>query len=122
VRSREESRTEKLNQVFSKEHWIVEGVYYKWLANSFDDFDLIIILNPPVLMRQWRIFKRFLILKFILGQLRKETLSSFLEMFWWNQKFDNDNMHRILDFTLQHKDKIAFFNNYNDVIRTLIPK
>ena len=122
VRSSEESRTEKLNQVLSKEHRIVEGVYYKWLANSFDDSDLIIILNPPVLIRQWRIFKRFLIRKFILGQFRKETLSSFLEMFWWNQKFDNDNMYRILDFTLQHKDKIVFCNNYNDVIRTLIPK
>jgi adenylate kinase family enzyme len=122
VRSSEESRTEKLDHVLSKEHWIVEGVYYKWLANTFDDSDIIIILNPPVLIRQWRIFKRFFIRKFIMGQFRKETLSSFIEMFWWNQKFDNDNMYRILNFTLEHKNKIVFCKNYDEVMRTLIPE
>jgi adenylate kinase family enzyme len=121
VRSNEQSRTEKLNQILSQENWIVEGVYYKWLASSFHDTDLIIILNPPVLLRQWRIFKRFLMRKFILGQFSKETLSSFLEMFWWNQKFDNDNMHRILDFTRVHKEKIVFCNNYDEVMSTLTP-
>ena len=121
VRSNEESRTEKLNQILSQENWIVEGVYYKWLLDAFHDADLIIILNPPVLIRQWRIFKRFLIRKFILGHFRKESLSSFLEMFWWNQKFDNDNMYRILDFTIEHKDKIVFCNNHDEVLSTLIP-
>lgn len=115
VRSTEKCRTEKLNQVLSQENWIVEGVYYKWLADSFRDADLIVILNPPVLLRQWRIFKRFLKRKFILGQFRKETLASFIEMFWWNQKFDNDNMVRILDFLAEHNKKIIYCKNYNEL-------
>ena len=106
VRENEESRTKKLQQVLSKDSWIIEGVYYKWLADSFRDADLIIVLIPSVFIRQWRIFKRFLIRKFMLGQFRKETFSSFITMFWWNQKFDNDNMIRILDFTSEYKDKI----------------
>jgi adenylate kinase family enzyme len=122
VRSSEVSRTEKLNQVLSQENWVIEGVYYKWLSKSFDDSDLIIVLTPSVLLRQWRIFKRFLIRKFILGHFRKETLSSFLEMFWWNQKFDNDNMHRILNFTSKHKTKIVLCHNLNEVIIALTSK
>ena len=121
VRSSEESRSEKLNQVLSQENWIIEGVYYKWLADSFRDADLIIILKPPVLIRQWRIFKRFLKRKFLLGQFRKESLSSFIEMFWWNQKFDKDNMVRILGYTSEYKAKIIFCNNYNGVISKLMP-
>ncbi|NQZ22773.1 MAG: DNA topology modulation protein FlaR [Colwellia sp.] len=115
VRSSEEHRTKKLNQVLSQESWILEGVYYKWLADSFRDADLIVILNPPISLRQWRIFKRFLKRKFILGQFRKESLASFMEMFWWNQKFDNDNMVRILDFLSEYNNKIIFCKNYNEV-------
>lgn len=119
VRSSEESRTEQLNHILSQDNWIIEGVYYKWLADSFRDADLIVILNPPVLLRQWRILKRFLSRKFIQGQFRKETLSSFIEMFWWNQKFDNDNMYRILDFTSEYNAKIIFCKNYKEVISNL---
>ncbi len=115
VRSSEEHRAEKLSQVLSQENWIIEGVYYKWLADSFRDADLIVILNPPVLLRQWRIFKRFLKRKFILGQFRKESLSSFMEMYLWNQKYDNDNMVRILDFLTEYNHKIIFCKNYNEL-------
>lgn len=119
VRASEEVRSQKLKDILSGDDWIVEGVYYKWLASSFNDADIIVILNPSVLIRQWRILKRFLKRKFLLGQFRKETLASFIEMFWWNQKFDKDNMHRILAFTSSHKAKIVFCRHYDDVIRTL---
>lgn len=119
VRASEQVRTENLNHILSHDHWIVEGVYYKWLASSFNDADIIVILNPPVLIRQWRIFKRFLKRKFILGQFRKETLASFIELFWWNQKFDNNNMHQILTFILKHEAKVIFCCDYDDVISKL---
>ena len=115
VRTSEELRAKKLGRVLSQESWIIEGVYYKWLSDAFYDADLIVVLNPPVLLRQWRIFRRLLKRKFVLGQFRKESLASFMEMFWWNQKFDNDNMIRILDFTVEHKRKIIFCKNYNEL-------
>jgi len=119
IRSSHESRTEKLSQVLSKENWILEGVYYKWLSNAFRDADIIIIMNPPVLLRQWRIFKRFLHRKFIAKQDREETISSFLEMFWWNQKFDNDNMHRIESFISEYNTKIIYCKSYKEIIEKL---
>ncbi|WP_247682538.1 DNA topology modulation protein FlaR [Pseudoalteromonas sp. MMG013] len=119
VRSSEHARTEKLNHILSHDNWIVEGVYYKWLASLFRDADLIVILNPPTLLRQWRIFKRFLKRKFVLGHYQKESLASFLQMFWWNQGFDQDNMVRILDFIHEYEDKIIYCKNYNEIWREL---
>jgi len=119
VRSSEEERTTKLNDILTKDDWIIEGVYYKWLASAFDAADIIIILNPSVFVRQWRITKRFFKRKFIDGDFRKETFASFLMLFWWNQKFDSDNMQRILAFTAQNKAKICFCSTGDDVIKIL---
>ena len=115
IRANEKCRTKELNKILSQDHWIIEGVYYKWLADSFHDADIIVFLNPSVFIRQWRIFKRFLKRKFILGHFRKETLSSFIEMFWWNQKFDKDNRLRILSFTKAHQDKLIFCKNFEEI-------
>jgi len=119
VRSSEKERTTKLNEILAKEDWIVEGVYYKWLASAFDAADIIIVLNPSVFVRQWRITKRFFKRKFIDGDFRKETFASFLTLFWWNQKFDSDNMQRIVDFTAKNNTKINFCTNYDDLVEIL---
>lgn len=119
VRSSEQHRDEKLAKILSNDSWIVEGVYYKWLANSFEDADIIIILNPSVYLRQWRIFKRFLYRKFVLLDFKKETLSSFIEMFLWNQKYDDDNMIRITSFIAEHQHKVVYCKNYREVINAI---
>ena len=119
VRASENLRDEKLRKILSNDSWIVEGVYYKWLSKSFDDADIIIILNPSVYLRQWRIFKRFMYRKFILWDFKKETLASFMEMFWWNQKFDKDNIIRIQSFISGCQQKIVFCKNYQEVARVV---
>ncbi|CCN80878.1 conserved hypothetical protein [Vibrio nigripulchritudo SFn27] len=119
VRASEEMRTKKLQKILANESWIIEGVYYKWLEESFQKADIIVILNPPLFKRQWRILKRFLVRKFILGHFRKETFSSFIELWRWNKKFDNDNMIRITDFTSEYKDKTVYCSNYEEVKRAV---
>jgi adenylate kinase family enzyme len=116
VRASEELRSEKLNEILSRNSWIIEGVYYKWLEESFRKADIIVILNPPIITRQWRIFKRFIIRKFLLGCFRKETFASFVELWQWNRKFDGDNMVRIADFTSQYKDKIIYCKNHKELM------
>jgi len=119
IRASENLRDEKLAKILANDSWIVEGVYYKWLSKSFDDADIIIILNPPVYLRQWRIFKRFLFRKFIHWDFKKETFASFMELFWWNQKFDKDNMIRIISFISDCQRKIVFCSNYQEVVKVL---
>jgi len=115
VRTNEEERASQLDVILSSEYWIIEGVYYKWLGNAFDAADIIIILNPPVWLRHWRVTKRFLKRKFILGEFHKETLSSFLTLLRWNHKFDDDNMHRIIAYTAEYKSKVIFCRDCDDV-------
>lgn len=120
VRANEELRAKKLNAILSNDNWIVEGVYYKWLDESFQKADIIVILNPPLIKRQWRILKRFLIRKFLLGDFRKETFSSFIELWQWNKKFDADNMVRIANFISRHEAKIVYCSSYNKLRRVVI--
>lgn len=119
IRASEELRAEKLDEILSGNSWIIEGVYYKWLEDSFHKADIIVILNPHVIIRQWRIFKRFLIRKFLLGDFRKETFSSFIELWNWNKKFDSDNMLRIENFISKHKDKVVYCKSYHDIRRVI---
>lgn len=115
IRASKELRSEKLKEILSNNSWIIEGVYYKWLEESFQKADIIVILNPHVVIRQWRIFKRFIVRKFLLGDFRKETFSSFVELWQWNKNFDDDNMVRIKDFTSKYKEKIVYCKNYQEV-------
>ena len=34
--------------ILSKESWIIEGVYYSWLQDSFIKADVVFILKPNV--------------------------------------------------------------------------
>lgn len=52
-------RDGQLREFISQKSWIIEGVYYKWVGESFKAADLIAILKVPVLVRDWRIIKRY---------------------------------------------------------------
>lgn len=119
VRATEKVRADKLREILAKDSWIIEGVYYKWLSESFHKADVIVILGPSLAIRQWRILKRFLIRKFFLGDFRKETFASFIELWRWNNKFDGDNRKRIVDFTSEYKNKIVYCSNYRELRRLL---
>ena len=115
VRTTDEYKKQELNKILENESWIIEGVYYKWLSNLFKETDLIIVLKTPLYLRQWRIFKRFVIRKFNRSHHKQETLISFLEMALWNHKYDKDNLVRFLKFTANHAGKTVFCSNYSDI-------
>lgn len=48
-----------LDQVLSREDWIVEGVYYAWCGRCFREADRICFLNVPRRVYRRRIIKRF---------------------------------------------------------------
>ncbi len=54
----EETRNAELEHFLAQPTWIVEGVYYKWLNKSFEQADLIVVLNTSVWLRHWRLIKR----------------------------------------------------------------
>jgi adenylate kinase family enzyme len=54
-----EIRDHELALIVQREAWIIEGVYHRWLYNSFAQAHGIFILVPNVFVRDWRILERF---------------------------------------------------------------
>lgn len=75
----------------SLDSWIVEGVQVSsWTNKSFQDADLIVVLDYPLYITQFRVFKRTLIQVFsserTLKQKRK-TIKRMFKLFKWNSRF-----------------------------------
>ena len=60
IKNSADKRKEELNKILDQEEYIIEGVYYDWLEESFASADLIIILETSVWIRDGRIIKRFI--------------------------------------------------------------
>lgn len=54
-----EIRDALLKAAMLQESWVIEGVECGWSADSFREADLIFILKPHVLVRDYRILRRF---------------------------------------------------------------
>ncbi|WP_438446075.1 hypothetical protein [Gorillibacterium sp. sgz5001074] len=48
-----------LKAAMSQESWVIEGVDSGWTGDTFREADLIFVLNPHVLVRDYRIVRRF---------------------------------------------------------------
>lgn len=43
----EKVRAEMLQELLAKDNWIIEGVYYSWVEQSFEKADVIYVLDLP---------------------------------------------------------------------------
>lgn len=98
-RSKEE-RAEALKNILTQnESWICEGVYFQdWILPVVERADEVIILNPPVYLRQYRIIKRSL--KRILNieeSKFKETPKALFKLLSWNQHYNKKYLPRLMD-------------------------
>lgn len=118
-RASESDRDQALLSILKNDSWIMEGVYYRWLSQSFEDADLIVILKPSVWIRHRRICIRFIKRKLGLVQSKNESISEFWALVKWNHKFDRDNLSRIRNFISEHKGKTVICNGYDDIRRMI---
>jgi adenylate kinase family enzyme len=102
----EEIRDEKLSDIVNQESWIIEGVHYKWALDSFRQADYIFILSPPVIIRDYRVIKRFIRTRIGLEEWNyKQSFSNLIQMFKWNRKFDLVHTKNIMNMTDQYAYK-----------------
>jgi len=52
-------RDKLLQNILEKDNWIIEGIYYKWLEQSFKDAHIIYVLDLPKYIYKFHIIKRF---------------------------------------------------------------
>ena len=105
IKTEIEKRDKLLQDILEEDSWIIEGIYYKWLEQSFKNADIIYILDLPKYIYKFRIIKRFTKRKLKLETSKKETLKSLLELLKWTDKFQNENMKEIIKILENIKKK-----------------
>lgn len=53
-----ERRNALLQEILGNENWIIEGVYYAWVQQSFKEADIIYVLDMPKYLYKTRIIIR----------------------------------------------------------------
>ena len=115
IKTEIEKRDKLLQNILEKDALIVEGIYYKWLEQSFKDADIIYILDLPKYIYKFRIIKRFIKRKLKLEISKKETLKSLLDLLKWTDKFQNEDMKEIIKILEKYKEKVHFIKSKKEI-------
>ena len=115
VKTEIEKRDKLLQNILEKDDWIIEGIYYKWLEQSFKNADIIYILDLPKYIYKFRIIKRFVKRKLKLETAKKETLKSLLDLLKWTDKFQNEDMKEIIKILKKYKEKVYFIKSKKEI-------
>ena len=112
-------RAELLDELLKNEDWIIEGVYYAWVGQCFEDANVIYVLDTPKRVYKYRIIKRFIKRKLGLEKGKKETLKSVRAMLKWTDTFQNVNMKEIKKILEKYTAKTVWLTSKNDVKRVI---
>lgn len=110
-----EKRTTELTQILSNSDWVIEGVFYDWLSDSFSSADKILVLCSSPIVFNYRIIKRFIRRKLGLEKGKRETLRSLWDLILWTNKYQKNNIPKILDFLEPYKDKTILIHGTKEL-------
>ena len=110
-----EKRDALLKGILHNKDWIIEGVYYSWLTESFEKADIIIILDVPKRVCKSRIIRRFFKRKIGLEHVKKESIKSILDLLKWADRFEKVNLPEIYTLLEDHNDKITILRSAKQV-------
>ncbi|CDM69865.1 putative DNA topology modulator FlaR [Clostridium bornimense] len=112
-----DKRTKLLENILEEEDWIIEGVYYSWLKESFRDADYIFILNVSSFVYKYRIILRFLKRKVGIEKGKKETIKSLIELIKWTDSYKKNTLPKIIDFLEPYKNKVIEVKRAKDIFQ-----
>lgn len=107
VKRNADERRALLNDILSKEQWIIEGVYYKWCKQCFADADRIYLLEIPKYKYRYRIVKRFIKRKLGIEKGKKETVKSLLKLLKWTDSYNQTDMAEIKKILEPYHEKVV---------------
>jgi len=106
VKRNPEERRILLEKILENEDWIIEGVYYAWCQQCFEEADKIYLLNVPRYKYRFRIIRRFIRRKLGIEKGKKETFKSVLALLKWADKYQKENMIEIRKILEQYSEKV----------------
>jgi len=117
VRAPAAERDARLAAITREATWVIEGVYYGWLGPSFERADRIFVLRPHVLLRDWRIVKRFVFRKCGIRPTKREDLLGLYRLIRWNHQYEANNLRQALEWLREFEDKIIACRGAADLLR-----
>lgn len=114
-----EKRTELLDGILQNDDWIIEGVYYAWVGQCFEDADTIYVLDMPKRIYIYRIIKRAIKRKLGFEKGKRETWKSVCNLVKWTNTFQSENMVQIRKILTQHKEKTIWLKRPNEVRKVI---
>lgn len=110
-----DKRKALLQEILFNNEWIIEGVYYAWVQQSFDEADKIYVLNMPSYLCKSRIIMRFIKRKLGILKGKRETLKSVYNLLKWTETFQNKNLKEIRNILDRYGDKVIWLSRKKDV-------
>jgi adenylate kinase family enzyme len=108
IRRSEKERNEYLKSIVKTDSWIIEGVHYEWVAESFEKADIIIFLDLSYRKRKYRIIRRFIMQKLGLEKANyAPTFKIFRKMFVWNRYFEEKSKQEIMTMLGVYQNKLC---------------
>lgn len=110
-----DERKALLQEILFNNEWIIEGVYYDWVQQSFDEADKIYVLNMPGYLYKSRIIMRSIKRKLGIQKGKKETLKSVYNLLKWTETFQNKNLKEIKSILDRYDNKVIWLSSKKDV-------
>ena len=110
-----EERNALLQEILNNNEWVIEGVYYTWVQQSFDEADKIYVLDMPRYLYKSRIIVRSIKRKLGIQQGKRETLKSVYNLLKWTETFRNKNLKEIKTILDKYENKVIWLSSKKDV-------
>ena len=101
-----EKKKDLLDAILAKDDWIVEGVYYTWCNQCFEEADKIYFLRTNVDVCKKRVVFRFIKRKLHIEKGKKETIKSLKALLKWMEKYQINDVPKIQKVLEKYKDKV----------------
>lgn len=115
VKMSPEKRNVLFQKILSSREWIIEGVYYAWVQQSFDEADIIYVLDMPKYLYKSRIIIRSIKRKLGILKGKKETFKSVYNLLKWTDTFQNKNLKEIKNILDRYGNKVIWLSSKKDV-------
>ena len=110
-----EERNALLKEILNNNEWVIEGVYYAWVQQSFDEADKIYVLDMPRYLYKSRIIIRSIKRKLGIQQGKRETIKSVYNLLKWTETFQNKNLKEIKTILDKYENKVIWLSSKKDV-------
>lgn len=114
-----DKREKMLKQILNQESWIIEGVYYAWVTESFQEADVIYVLDIPSHIYKYRIIMRFIKRKLGIEKGKNETFKSVYKLLKWTNKYQNNNLKEIKTILKQYESKVVWISDSREIDRII---